>query len=90
MSVPKQEIITSVDDFEMTKLEDYSFLKLIGNGAYGTVKMGQNQKTLQKVAIKIYPKHKINDAMKKTAVQREIDNLKKLNHPNIVKLYDNF
>ena len=43
-----------------------------------------------KVAIKIYPKYKLNDATKKKAVQREIACMKKLDHPNIVKLYEHF
>ena len=43
-----------------------------------------------KVAIKIYPKYKLNDATKKKAVQREIACMKRLDHPNIVKLIDNF
>ena len=42
------------------------------------------------MAIKIYPKYKLNDASKRCAVKREIMCMKKLNHPYICKLYDNF
>ncbi len=65
-------------------------MRLLGSGAYATVKLGQNKKSKQKVAIKIYPKYKLNDATKKKAVQREIACMKKLEHPNIVKLIEHF
>lgn len=40
--------------------------------------------------MKIYPKFKLNDATKRKAVFREINCMKKLEHPNIVKLIDSF
>jgi serine/threonine protein kinase len=42
------------------------------------------------VAIKIYPKFKLNDAHKKRAVVQEIACMKKLSHPYICKLLDHF
>ena len=41
---------------------------MLGSGAYATVKLAQNKKTKQRVAIKIYPKYKLNDPSKKQAV----------------------
>lgn len=81
---------TCSDDVILNKIEDYQMIRHLGSGAYATVKLGQNKKTKQKVAIKIYPKYKLNDATKRKAVQREIICMQKLEHPNIVKLYDNF
>ena len=43
---------------------------------------------MKKYAIKIYQKSKLNDSMKRKAVQREIMALKKIDHPNIIKMYD--
>lgn len=40
--------------------------------------------------MKIYPKFKLNDATKRKSVYREINCMKKLEHPNIVKLIDSF
>ena len=54
------------------KLDDYQLVRLLGSGAYATVKLGQNKRTKQKVAVKIYPKYKLNDQTKKKAVSREI------------------
>lgn len=62
----------------------------LGQGAYATVKLAQHKKTKSKFAIKIYAKYKLNDVTKKKAVQREIGCMKRLDHPNIVKLYENF
>ena len=40
--------------------------------------------------MKIYPKFKLNDAMKRKSVQREIICMKKIQHPNVLKLLDSF
>jgi hypothetical protein len=55
--------MTSTEDLfnNQNRLEDYQLVRLLGSGAYATVKLGQNKKTKQKVAIKIYPKYKLND-----------------------------
>ena len=54
------------------------------------MKLATHKKTKQRVAIKIYPKYKLNDPNKRKAVQREILCMKKLSHPYICKLYDHF
>jgi serine/threonine protein kinase len=41
-----------------------------------------------RVAIKIYEKFKLMDPAKKSSVKREIQILKKLDHSNIVKLFE--
>jgi serine/threonine protein kinase len=40
------------------------------------------------MAIKIYDKIKLNDQQRKNSVKREIEILKKVDHENIVRLYE--
>ena len=70
------------------KLLNYEIGKIIGKGAYATVKICINKITQEKFAMKIYDKKKLNDDIKKRCILREIEILKKLNHQNISKLYD--
>ena len=70
------------------KLAYYEIGKIIGKGAYAVVKICKNKITQEKFAMKIYEKKNLNDNIKKKCVSKEIEILKKLNHPNIAKLYD--
>ena len=70
------------------KISNYEIGKVIGKGAYASVKICKNKITQEKFAMKIYEKKILNDNIKKKCILREIEILKKLNHPNIVKLYD--
>ena len=69
-------------------ITDYVIGKDIGKGAYAVVKYAIHKSTNRKVAIKIYDKSKFMDQNKLKNVQREIQILHKLNHPNILKLYE--
>lgn len=63
--------------------------KKLGEGAYAVVHTALNKKTNDRLAMKIYDKEKIlSNASRKRSVTREINLLKKLDHPNIVKLYE--
>jgi serine/threonine protein kinase len=65
-------------------------MRVLGSGAYATVKLATQKSSKRKVAMKIYPKYKLDDPNKKKSVMREIYCMKKLEHPNTVKLYDSF
>jgi serine/threonine protein kinase len=52
------------------------------------VKQAVHKPSGVRVAIKIYEKFKLMDPAKKTSVKREIHILKKLDHSNIVKLFE--
>jgi serine/threonine protein kinase len=52
------------------------------------VKEAHHKATGQSLAIKIYDKYKLLDIQRKKSVIREIKILKKLEHDNIVTLYD--
>jgi serine/threonine protein kinase len=65
---------------------DYVIGKEIGKGAYAIVKQAIHKPSGQKVAIKFYEKVKLMDPLRKTAVKKEIQIMKQLNHDNIVKM----
>ena len=50
--------------------------------------MGFHKKINKKVALKIYFKDKMKELSRKKSIRREIKLMKRLNHPNIAKLYD--
>jgi serine/threonine protein kinase len=60
----------------------------LGHGAYAVVKEGQHKPTGERVAVKIYDRYKLMDIQRKKSALREIKILSKLNHPNIVRLYE--
>ena len=81
-------IKTTINRNKDNKVSNYEIGKVIGRGAYATVKICKNKITQEKFAMKIYEKKILSDNIKKKCIAREIEILKKLNHPNIVKLYD--
>ena len=81
-------INTTINHNKDNKISHYEIGKVIGKGAYATVKICKNKITQEKFAMKIYEKKILNDNIKNKCILREIEILKKLNHPNIVKLYD--
>ena len=58
------------------------------SGAFSEVKRGVNRTTGEEVAIKIMTKSKDNRKME--IIEIEIEVLKRVNHPNVIKLYEIF
>ncbi|KAM3144080.1 hypothetical protein pb186bvf_003844 [Paramecium bursaria] len=67
-------------------MSDYQLDNVIGTGQYAKVYSGRNKADGQRYAVKIYDKNQMN-TMKKGNLQREIEILKTLDHPNIIKLH---
>jgi len=65
----------------------YKVLSRIGDGSYGTVYLAINIMTKQNVAMKKINKIKENE-VDDMEIKNEIDILKKLDHPNIVKIIE--
>ena len=59
----------------------------LGGGTFGTVRLAINRQTNEKVAIKILDKTKMTNYDDKKRLEKEINILKKIHHPNIVKLF---
>ncbi|KAJ9543409.1 hypothetical protein OSB04_023116 [Centaurea solstitialis] len=67
----------------------YEVGRLLGCGAFAKVYYARDINTGQSVAIKIINKHKIaHNANLVSNVKREIDIMRRLRHPNIVKLFE--
>ena len=64
-------------------LEDYVFIKDIGEGNFGKVKLSKLIATNEKYAIKILNKEKLKTQTKSSSIN-EIEILSKLNHPNVI------
>ena len=65
----------------------YDIISKLGDGSYGTVFLAINFLTKSKVAIKKIVKVKENE-IDDLNIKNEIDILKNLDHPNIVKIYE--
>ena len=69
-------------------LKNYQFIKTIGEGTFGKVKLSKHLLTNEFVAIKILEKSKITDKEELERVEKEIKYLKLFDHPNIIQLYE--
>ncbi len=68
--------------------KDYIVGKVVGEGAYASVRVATFRPLSKKVAIKVYEKAKLREPQRKKSVRREIRILQMLDHPNIVKILD--
>ena len=67
----------------------YEMLDNLGEGIFGSVKLGVEKKTNQRVAIKIIKKNKAKESDIEL-VRNEIDIMKLCYHPNVIHLLDHF
>lgn len=68
--------------------KDYIVGRVVGEGAYASVRVATYKPLGKKVAIKVYEKVKLKEPQRKKSVRREIRILQMLDHPNIVKILD--
>ena len=75
-----------INELNFSPEKKYKIISNIGQGSYGNVFLATNIYTKEKVAIKkIY---KSNDVISESEIINEIEILKKLNHPDIVKVLE--
>ena len=72
--------------------KDYSEIKVLGSGSFATVKLVKNNVTGMIRAMKIIKKRKTlngkNDASNDIEILNEINILKQIDHPNVVKIFE--
>ena len=66
----------------------YEILHDLGEGTFGSVKLGKHNQKDNYVAIKVLEKSRIREQADIDRVVREIKILKEIDHPNFVKLYE--
>jgi serine/threonine protein kinase len=67
---------------------EYEIIKEIGEGGFGKVLLATHKNMQEPVAIKVIKADKITNAQSIDQVFREIENLKAMRHPNIVKIHN--
>jgi serine/threonine-protein kinase ULK/ATG1 len=68
------------------KIGNYFLIKQIGTGSFAKVYKGMEEKTKEIVAIKMIQKSPSSE--KNEIIEKELNILKSLSHPNIIKLKD--
>lgn len=67
---------------------EYVLGKVLGQGAYASVRQAQHTGTGHKVAIKIFDKQRGNWENRKKQIMREVRLLEQVQHPNVVNFYE--
>jgi len=73
-----------------TKADWYWIGKMLGKGAFGKVNLGMHKLTDSLVAIKSINKEYLEEERSRRKVAKEVSILKKINHKNIVRLYETY
>ena len=66
----------------------FKVLEVLGKGAYGTVHLVENKKTLERFAAKAFEKKRMKKSSKRLLLMNEIRILRRLDHVNIYKVYE--
>ncbi|EPQ55692.1 Pkinase-domain-containing protein [Gloeophyllum trabeum ATCC 11539] len=70
------------------KFGPYLLLQTLGEGEFGKVKLGLHSQWGEEVAVKLIRRGNIDSNVRMSKIEREIEVLRTLKHPNIVRLYD--
>ncbi|KAI9354931.1 kinase-like domain-containing protein [Pilaira anomala] len=88
--IEKTTTTSNISSYRQSKraprLGQFLLLKTLGVGEFGKVKMAKHFETGQTVAVKLVKKENIDSSSQLEKIRMEIEILKTLNHPYIVKL----
>ena len=85
MTSLQRQLNSQANETQAIRLADYLILKTIGYGNFSVCKLGQHCTSQKKVAIKCIQKKNL-DPQHLTRIYREIQIMKSLDHPHIIKL----
>ncbi|MFC1475224.1 protein kinase [Candidatus Zixiibacteriota bacterium] len=71
-----------------TMVQQYRIIGKIGAGGMGEVYLAEDSKLKRRVALKFLPSHLVTSKDVRTRFVREAQTIAKLNHPNIISIYD--
>lgn len=77
-----------MNDIGNPTMQEYAMGSEIGKGAYAVVRTAYHRPTKLRVAVKIYDKASAQFTVIAKSIEKEIKILRKLDHPNIMKLYE--
>jgi calcium-dependent protein kinase len=81
----KIDVKDYIQQLDKDSLDNYEKIQRIGKGSYGSVYKVRNKQTNLIRAMKIIPKNFQKD---NNEIMREIEILKNLDHPNVMKIYE--
>ena len=73
-----------------SKISDFTIMKTLGEGSFGTVELVVHKATGGNYAIKSIDKRNKNNQEGKPYFRREIEIMYKVHHPNMVRLFSHF
>ncbi|KDQ17126.1 hypothetical protein BOTBODRAFT_106198, partial [Botryobasidium botryosum FD-172 SS1] len=73
---------------QIPKFGPYLLLQTLGEGEFGKVKLGLHNEWGEEVAVKLIRRGSVDSSVRMTKVEREIEVLRTIKHPNIVRLID--
>ena len=76
------------DELIGKSISGYEILQRIGEGGMATVYLARQQSMNRQVAIKVLPRHFVKDDTYMERFRREVDIVSKLEHRNIIPVYD--
>lgn len=79
-----------MNDKKFLESRGYTFKRNLGEGMYGKVVSAHSTLLKRTVAIKVIYKKKVNSSDLEKFLSREMEIIRSLNHPNIVKTLDIF
>ena len=82
----KNEVLIS--QVKTDPFEDYTEIKELGSGSFATVKLVRNNSTKMIRAMKIIQKKKNSNGESDLDILNEINILKQIDHPNVVKIFE--